>query len=68
MEEEPKSLKEKCISHSKEGKAERESHILFIPLPGAPEPESLGQDPGTESWFIEVSSRQRTRFGCVEAA
>ena len=64
----PQSLREKPNSWTEEGKAVREQHRLSVPLPQTPQPETLGQGLGTETQAPEVSSRERTRVGCVETA
>ena len=56
-------LREKCSSWSEEGKAERESHKTLVPPT-----EMLGRGLGTATQAPEVSSRKRTRVGCVETA
>ena len=62
----PQSDREKHSSWTEEGKAEREPHRPSAPSPWTPQPETLRWGLSAETQALEVSSRKRTRVGCVE--
>ena len=64
----PQNHGEKCSSWTEEGKVEGEPHRSSAPLPRTPQPEMLGQGMCAETQPLEVSSRKRTRVGCVGTA
>ena len=68
MEKEPQSLREKQSSQLEEGKAEREPHRPLVPPPRKSQAETLWWELGAQTQASEVSSRERTRIGCVETA
>ena len=59
------SLREKCSSQTKKGKAEREPHRTQVPLLSDT---TLRQGLGAETQASEVSLGERTRSGCVQTA
>ena len=62
----PQSGQEKHSSWTEEGKVELEPHRSSAPPPWTPQPEMLRRGLSTETQALEVSSRERTRVGCVE--
>ena len=50
------------------GQSSREMYRPSVPLPGTPQPETLCQCLGAETQALEVSSQERTMFGCMETA
>lgn len=68
MEGNLKTLGKKCNSQTEEGKDEREPHRPLVPLAQKPQPETCGRGLGPETQTSEVSSRERTKAGCVGTA
>ena len=48
---------------------QRESHTDHLQhCPWTPQPKMLGSELGTETQMLEVSSREKTRVGCMKTA
>ena len=63
-----KALEKSALDRMRRAK-QRESHTDHrYHCSWKPQPEIFRQGLGTETWDPEVSSRERTRAGCVETA